>query len=195
MNAFAHFEQTVNQVVWRQRRTHTNNTICGEAGCYSNCYIDYKTNIPLSLRNLFGRSCPQCKHRLQSHHRCSAIWEQLTDTQVAVDQEMKKKWETAKDGKEKTAALVEASERILQDLNRVIGRASNELEQLAGKYAELALSGSFSAQVGSAVRLLEQNYAVLKKKDVDPEQLQRVKRSLDHMQRKQNLLNKTRERV
>jgi len=108
---------------------------------------------------------------------------------------MKKKWQTAKDGKQKTAALVEASERILQDLNRVIGRATNELEQLVGDYAKLSLSGSFSAQVGSAVRLLEQNYAVLEKKDVGPEQLQRVKRSLDHMQRKQSLLNKTGERV
>jgi len=49
VNAFAHFEQTVNQVVFRQRRTSTNNMLCGEAECYANCYIDYKTNIPLSL--------------------------------------------------------------------------------------------------------------------------------------------------
>ena len=192
MDAFADFERTVNKVVWKQRLTATNNMVCGEAKCYSNCYIDYKTNIPLSLRNFFGRSCHHCKHSLGSHHRCRAIWEQLTDTQVSVDQDMKMKYEAAKDGKEKTAALVEASERILHDLNRIISGATSEMEQLAERYAKLSLSGSFSAQVGSAVRLLEQNYAALEKKEVDPEQLQRVKRSLDHMKRKLDLLSTTR---
>ena len=105
------------------------------------------------------------------------------------------KYEAAKDGKEKTAALVEASERILRDLNRIISGATSEMEQLVEKYAKLSLSGSFSAQVGSAVRLLEQNYAALEKKEVDPEQLQRVKRSLDHMKRKLDLLSTTRGKV
>jgi hypothetical protein len=92
------------------------------------------------------------------------MWEQLTDTHVSVDQNMKKKWEAARDGKEKAAALVEASEKVLRDLNQVINRATNDLEQLVERYADLSLSGSFSAQVGSAVRLLEQNYAALEKK-------------------------------
>ena len=105
------------------------------------------------------------------------------------------KYEAAKDGKEKTAALVEASERILHDLNRIISCATSEMEQLVEQYAKLSLSGSFSAQVGSAVRLLEQNYAALEQKDVGPEQLQRVKRSMDHMKRKLDLLSTTRGRV
>jgi oligoendopeptidase F len=105
---------------------------------------------------------------------------------------MKKNYEKAKDGKEKAAALVEASEQVLHDLNQVIGYATGNLEQQVEQYANLSLSGSFSAQVGSAVRLLEQNYAALETKDVDPDQLKKVKRSLDHMKRKLELLNKAR---
>ena len=195
MDAFADFERTVNKVVWKQRATRTDNLVCGEAKCYSNCYIDYKATIPSSLRNFFGRTCHQCRHSLGSHHRCRAIWEQITDTQVEVDQDMMMKYKAARDGKEKTAALVEASERILRDLNRVISCAASEMEQLVEEYAKLSLSGSFSAQVGSAVRQLEQSYAALEKKDVDPEQLHRVRRSLAHMKRISDLLSKTRGRA
>jgi len=102
---------------------------------------------------------------------------------------MKRKYKAAKNGEEKTAVLVGASEKVLRDLNLVISRATSTLEQLAEQYANLSLSGSFSAQVGSAVRLLEQHYASLEKKGVDPEQLQKVKQSLDHMKRKLGLLN------
>ena len=113
--------------------------------------------------------------------------------QVSVDETMKERWEAARNGKEKTAALVGASEQVLRDLNQVIDRATTELEQLVGWYASLSLSGNFSAQVGSAVRLLEQNYVVMEKKGVSPEQLHRVQRSTDHMKRKLELLNKARE--
>lgn len=195
MNALANFEKTVNKVVWKQRRTPTNNMICGQPNCYSNCYMDYKTNIPLSLRGLFGRPCQLCNHSLWNHHRCHAMWDSLTDTHVAVDQNMKKRWEAARNGKEKAEALVVAGRKVLRDLNGIIGEATNDLERLVERYADLALSGNFSAQVDSAVRLLEQNYTVLEKKGVSEDQLQKVKRSLDHMKRKLALLTSSKEDI
>ena len=36
-------------VVWRRQRTPTNNMVCGEAECYPEYYIDYKTNIQKSF--------------------------------------------------------------------------------------------------------------------------------------------------
>ena len=121
------------------------------------------------------------------------MWDKIIDKQVSVDQGMKKMWEAARDGKEKSAAFLAASGKVLCDLNDVISRATNELEQLVDQYSELSLSGSFSAQVGSAVRLLEQNYAGLEKKGVDQDQRQKVKRSLDHMKKKLALLNTAKE--
>jgi hypothetical protein len=155
--------------------------LCGEINCYSNCHINYKTNIPLELKGLVRRPCHKCNHSLWNHHRCCSKWEQKIDTQVSVDQDMKKKWEVARGGQEKTAALIEVREKVLNDLNRVINRSTNDLVQLVERYARLALSGSFSAQVASAVGLLEQNYISLKKKRVSQDQLQKVTTSFDRM--------------
>jgi hypothetical protein len=191
MNPFANFEKTVKTVIRKQQATSTTNMLCGEINCYSNCHINYKTNIPLELKGLFRRPCHKCNHSLWNHHRCRTKWEQQIDTQVSVDQDMKKKWEVARGGKEKTAALIEVREKVLNDLNRVINRSTNDLVQLVERYARLALSGSFSAQVASAVGLLEQNYISLEKKRVSQDQLQKVKASLDHMKRKVELLSKS----
>lgn len=48
-------------------------------------------------------------------------------------------------------------------------------------------------QASSAIRLLEQNYSTLETKGVGPDQLQKVKESLDYMKRKLELLNTSKE--
>ena len=103
-----------------------------------------------------------------------------------VDQNMKRRWEAARDGKgkEAAAALLEVSGKMVRDLNDDINHAASDLERLVERYADLSLSGNFSAQVDSTVRLLEQNYTVLEKKGVSEDQLNKVERSLDHMKRK-----------
>ena len=193
MNDFSHFENTVTKAVWKQQCSSTNNLICGEMNCYSNCHIDYKSNILLDLKGFLGRPCHECNHSLRHHHRWTVMWRQLIDMKVSVDENMKEKWEAAKDGKEKTEALIAAREKVLNELDQVIEHATDDLEQQVERYARLALSGSFSAQVTSAVRLLEQNYAVMEKKHISPDQLQRIKESLDLMKRKLELLNTAKE--
>ena len=188
MNTSANFEQTVSLAVWKQQRTATNNLLCGQINCYSNCQIDYKTNIPLDLRGFFGGSCRKCNHSLWNHHRCRSKWEKVIHMKVSVDQGMKE-WEEAKDAKERTAILTTVREKVLRDLNQIISSATSELVQLVERYARLSLSGSFLAQVNSAVRLLELHYTGLGNKSVDQDQLQRVKVSLEHMKRKLTLLN------
>ena len=100
-----------------------------------------------------------------------------------------KDWEAAKDCTERTAVLNSVREKVLRELNRIINSATTDLAQLVERYSRLSLSGSFVAQVNSAVRLLKQHYIALEKKGVDQDQLQRVKVSLDHMKRKLELLN------
>jgi hypothetical protein len=114
VDASTNFGQTVNLVVWKQERTSTNNLLCGQINCYSNCYIDYQTNIPLDLRGFFGRSCPECNHSLQNHHRCHAKWNKVVNMQVSFDPDMIKRWEAATDRMEKTVIMVVASEKVLK---------------------------------------------------------------------------------
>ena len=189
MNDFSHFESTITKAVWKQQCTYSNNLICGEIDCYSTCHIDYKFSISLVVKGLFGLLCSKCKHNLRNHHRCRAIWEGIIDKQVLVDENMKKKWEAAKDGKEKTEALIAGHEKVLNELNQVTERATNELAQLVEDHAQLALSGNFSAPVASAIRLLEENYVVLERKGIAGNRLRKEKESLDLLKRKLELLN------
>jgi len=179
----------VTTTVWKLQSSPTNNLICGQANCYFNCDIDYKFKIPLDLKGRFQGSCDKCGHALWNHHHCSAIWERVTDVQVLFDNDVKKKWASAKDGKRKVEVLVGLREKVLGDLNQVINRATSDLAQLVEQYAHLALSGGFSGQVGSAVRLLEQNYTALEGKNVGQDQLQKVAESLGHMKRQLELLH------
>jgi hypothetical protein len=187
MKVFYNIENTITMAVWKQQLTSTVNMICGEVNCYSNCSIDYKPNF--GLRGFFGGPCEKCNHNLQNHHQRRARWEQVVDTQVSVDQDIKKKWEAAKDGEERAVVLTEARQKLQSNFDQVINRATNDLVQLVERYARLSLSSSFSAQVDGAIRLLEQNYTALERSGVGREQLQKVTASLDHMRKKLELLN------
>ena len=178
--------------VWKQQPSSTINMICGQANCYSNCHIDYKSNIPHDLNRSIEDLCDKCNHNLWDHHRCLAKWDQVRNTQAPVDQEMKK-WETAKDGTKKTAILVTVSEKVLHDLDQIISGATNDLEQWVGQYTRLRLSGRLSAQVDSAVKLLEQKYIVLEEKGINKDHLQRVQESLRNMKWKLELVNASKE--
>jgi tetrahydromethanopterin S-methyltransferase subunit G len=109
--------------------------------------------------------------------------------QVSFDPDMIKRREAATDRMEKTVIMVVASEKVLKDLDQIINYAVSNLAQLVERYVRLPLSGSFAAQVRSAVRLLEQNYQTLEKNGVGQDRLKRVKESLDNMERKLELLN------
>ena len=179
--------------VWKQRRSSTINMICGQPNCYSNCHLDYTSNIPRDLNGFFeGLSlCDKCNHSLWNHHRCHTIWEQGTITQAPVDQDMKE-WDSTKDRTGKEAMLVKVREKVLHSLNQITNDATNDLALQVERYARLSLSGSFSAQVDSAVKLLEKSYTGLLAKGVGQDHLQRVDESLVSMRRKLKILQMAR---
>ena len=182
--------------VWKQRRSTTINMICGQANCYSNCHLDYASNIPHDLNGFFEGLglCDKCDHSLWNHHRCYAIWEQGTNTQAPVDQHMKE-WDSAKGRTEKQAILLAVREQVLHGLDHIISDATSDLALQVERYAHLSLSGSFSAQVGSAVRLLEQYYTGLLQKGVGQDHLQRVDESLVNVRRKLVILQMARDKA
>ena len=114
------------------------------------------------------------------------------DNQVLVDEDMKKKWGEAKDGKETTATLIAVNEMVLHHFNQATNCAARDLVQLVDQYANLSFAGSCSARVRSAVRFLEDCIAKEKRK-IGQDELQKVKGSLDHMMRKLEVLKKVEE--
>ena len=131
---------------------------------------------------MFGDSCPTCTHSLRDHYCHYAQWERVTDVQVSVDQDLRERWEVAKDAKEKREVFIGACGKALNDLDNVINRVTDDLRQRVKRHESLALGGSFSVQVSSTVRLLDRKYKALREtKDVSPEQLEKVQKSVDRM--------------
>ena len=73
------------------------------------------------------------------------------DNQVLIDEDMKKNWDEAKDGKERTAALIAVNEMALHVLKQVGICDMGDLVQLMEQYADLSL-GNFSVQAKQAKR-------------------------------------------
>jgi len=163
--------------------------ICGQSNCYSNCHIGYTANIPHDLNGLFVVRC-KCNHIASDHHRRRAIWAKVENTRTPDDL---KKWESAQDGTEKTAILVAVRKQVQEDLDQVINGGTSDLATQVGLYGELSLSGSFSVQVASAVRLLEQTLSSLESNGVGRSHLERVAESLANMKRKLDMLKRAKE--
>ena len=102
------------------------------------------------------------------------------------NEDMKKNWGKAKDRKETTATSIAVNEMVLHRLTPV----TRNLMQLVAQYTGLSLAGSCSAQVRSAVRFLEQKYTTMKEGGVGQDELQKVKESLGHMERKLKVFEK-----
>ena len=113
------------------------------------------------------------------------------DNQVLVDEDMKRKWDKAKDGKERTAALIAVNEMALHILNQVSNCATGDLVQLVKQYADLSLVGSCSAWAESVIKYLEFTLNTTMSWDIGQREI--VEESLGHMKRKLELLNKIEE--
>jgi DNA repair ATPase RecN len=107
------------------------------------------------------------------------------DSQVLVDEDMKEKWDEAKDGKETTTTLIAVNEMVLHELNQAIDCAMGNLVQLVERYDRLSLVVSYSAQVRSAIKVLED----MKERTIWMSTLEKAKESLDYMKRMLELLN------
>ena len=108
------------------------------------------------------------------------------DSQVLVDEDMKKKWAEAKDGKERTAALIAVNEMALHILKQAGNCDTGDLVQLVEQYADLSLVGSCSAPAKGVIKYLEgSSWSFMNTLMVET-----IKESLDHMKRKLEVLNK-----
>ena len=177
---------------WVRKHSFTTNLICGEIDCYSNCGINYGSNVPVDLEGFFGSSCEKCNHVLWNHNRCRATWGKVTNTQVSVDQTMKE-WEAAEDETGRTAILDRVREQVLRELSWIINSVTTDLAGLVERYSHLSLSGSPGEH--NVVRFLKQHYFTVERKAVDQDQLRRVIVSLGHMQRELGLLNNAKKNV
>ena len=194
MHDFSKFEGIINALVWKQHPAPTLNYLCMASNCHSICGVNHSfAGVFLLFPRQFS-SCSKCNHPHLSHFHLYSTWEQVYEAQLSVDDNTRRQWETAKDEKERTEALLATSKRALGDLGHIIDEAMDELARLAEEYASLSLSGSFSAPLEKAVWLLEQRCRGMEEKGVGLEQLTKVRTSLEHMKGRLDLLRKAKEK-
>ena len=197
MGNISAIENTVTTTIRKLHSSSTNNLVCGQANCYSNCDIDYEYNIPLDLDGCNQGLCGECNHDLRDHHRCRATWRSETNVQVLFGDDFKRQWRSAigKTGKRKVLATLRA--KVLGDLTEANNHATSELAQLAQlveRYDRLSLSGSFLTQVDNTIKLLDQKHALLiGKREVSQDQLREVEKGLYHIKKKRELFNTAQE--
>ena len=195
MKALSDFEKKISLPLWRQTHTDTRNYLCYEPDCHTTCRKDDGIIASLLLLPFQRERCLRCRHPHSSHFHLRAEWVEKQEALVAVDEEMKTKWEAAKNETERTEALVARSERELGRLRVTMDKGLAELTQLTEGYAGLSLSGSFSRTQEKAVRLLEDHYKKMEQQGVSRDQLDKVQTSLENMKKRLDILNNAKARA
>ena len=194
MNTFSAFKQIIHSPVWRKERAPTLNYLCSKPNCFSTCSADDNIVSALLRFTVQPLPCDQCQHPHWSHFHSYSKWVKQQEPQETVDDDMKRRWETAMDEREKNEALVAASERALGRLNSNIDKGMGVLEQLAEEYAGLSLSGSFSGPLEKAIRLLELHCKNMEEQGVGEDQLDKMRGSVETMKTRLDLLREAKEK-
>ena len=188
MNAVSSFETIINSPVWKKESAPTFNYLCGEPKCHSTCREGDVFYFAIAF--LFQpRPCVTCQHSNRSHFHALSKWVEKQESQVTVDEEMKTKYDAAKDKKEKIEVLAAASKRTLDDLRSYIKAGMDALAGLQEEYAGLSLSGCFSGSLEKAIRLLELHYESMEQKGVSRAELNTMRTGLKKMKRRLDVLN------
>ncbi|KAK2467587.1 hypothetical protein APHAL10511_000442 [Amanita phalloides] len=179
---------------WIQVRSEqTLNLICHHPGCYSNCYVLFKSIMPcfpvdvliflpvLEILQFPLAPCEICGHSFTDHSYSPSHWEMQGDVDKDIEADgvdmkrVEKSWHQT---------LVELNEHITR-LDREMKEALVSIGRLTKSYATLCLVGSFAGQIRKSIRLLELNLEAMRdNKEADAHSIQMVELSLDDMKRK-----------
>jgi len=132
--------------------------------------------------------CRVCHHPVEQHGHWRAVWRECDETQIIVDDCMKAKWESAKSGKAKDEAALEAMRQAIADFDGVVQGNMVKLADLAEEFGKMSLSGSLSAQYESGIMLLEMRLASSRESNPGSEQMKRVEGNVAELKRKRDVL-------
>ncbi|KAJ6506122.1 hypothetical protein DFH09DRAFT_943318, partial [Mycena vulgaris] len=189
---------TVSQMAQAQDKSEEIKRLIRQIECHSICHeprdLEFSLD-PAKLRycwamwglkaTLFFRNkCRVCQHPVEQHAYWRAVWKEHDETQISVDEGMK----SAKEGKAKDEAALEAMQQALADVDRVVERKMVELADLAEEYGKMSLSGSFLAHLERGITLLEMHLASLRESNTDSEQMKRLEGNVAELKRKLDVL-------
>ncbi|KAJ6506106.1 hypothetical protein DFH09DRAFT_1289125 [Mycena vulgaris] len=210
IDVYSKFEQSVETKIWRHDPTDYHNTLCAAPRCYTVCHercqLDFSLDpaqlrycgamrgLPARIFSCMGTKCTVCQHPVEQHAHWRAVWKEHDETQISVDECMKAKWESAKEGKAKNEAALETMRQTLADADRVVEEKMVKLAYLAEEYGKMSLSGSFSAHLERGITLLEMHLASSRESNIDSEQMKRLEGNVAELKRKLDVLKEANSR-
>ncbi|KAB5590314.1 hypothetical protein CTheo_6252 [Ceratobasidium theobromae] len=154
---------------WSREVTECNNTWCDWDGCHINCHEDcnlpeLKDNVQLGKScEVFGfgksRICLVCSHALE-HHRHSRM--RKYEVVIPISEKAKRMIADAITEEEKTKVRVKLAHDKLEEINKRITEARENVRTLIDKFNELSLGRSFAGHIHAVIKLLESQKDKLK---------------------------------
>ena len=136
------------------------NTLCGAAGCYSNChlpcYLD-KSYDKEEFKNCAAmggtETCQKCGHSYQHHYHNEVVFQKVKEKKEFVDEAMKGKFMEATDMEQRADYLKQGLQKQREEL---LCKKNSLLKELNGKITEFQKLG-----------ISKQNYAKVLEKQCD----------------------------
>ncbi|KAF9255391.1 hypothetical protein L218DRAFT_1008638 [Marasmius fiardii PR-910] len=155
------------------------NMVCLAPGCYHNCHTpcDKFKIAPVEWCQVLSKEgCKECKHHSDQHRHQKTLWKEV---ERVVERDIAK-------GMMRKEASCLMLQKVIDELTKEIDDTLVRIGRAAIKYAELSLSGNFSAQIEKAINLMKINIATLEvtNPEGDVYTIDRLKRSMESMTKK-----------
>ncbi|XP_065915804.1 uncharacterized protein [Dysidea avara] len=169
------------------------NTLCGAAGCYSNCHIPChldKTFDKEPLRKCRAmngtENCKECGHCYNLHYHQNAKFEYETYTKEFIDENMRSEFIKATDMKQRAECLMENLEQSLRQVELVQQSLTEELYRVISEFQKYSMNHNYALLLHCQIEVIEfaiksergNRSGLLKTKERLVQQLEIVKRAM-----------------
>ncbi|KAL0572166.1 hypothetical protein V5O48_009794 [Marasmius crinis-equi] len=203
----AKFREIIRTPTYEQEGTgDQHSTLCIASGCYSNCDPHCSVRFTLDSKSLGNKCsvfkdpgiphagegvtarCRICSHLAEDHQHHRSKWVKKMKTGTVIDEDAERRFKQANSEAEKTSILMEGVQNTIRELEREIADLENELSELCDRYNDLAISGSFTGYISSAIRLLKTREQTMKKEGAAPDALDRMADRIWSLENKRNIV-------
>jgi hypothetical protein len=188
-----------------QKDTQYHNTLCGSPQCYSNCHLQCQLEFLMDRSEIHRRcwafndddhgrleNCKSCNHSWQDHHHFHSQWEVEQQDETIVDDEAKQKFTAAQSKADSITFHKQQIELAIQRFDEELRQHEEHLGQLCLQFQELALSGSFSGHLASAIRMLQVRLATMKSSGSDSASIEQMEERIESLQKRYDIVERAR---
>jgi capsule polysaccharide export protein KpsE/RkpR len=114
-------------------------------------------------------------------------------SETIVDDEAKERFTNAQSQADSIAAQKEKIERAIQKFEEELRAHEKHLGELCMEFQGLALAGSFSGHIASAIRMLEVRLATMKSSGSDRDSIERMEERIESLRKQYRVVEKARD--